>query len=158
YLKYDTGFKAGGFIVADFGGFDPETVDAYTLGSKSQFFDGRLQLNVEGFWYNYHDYQVVEIDGLSLRTENAPEARVYGLETEFNGEPLPGLRINGQVAYLNAEFTDFMSVDPMRNLSQLFRDGLLPRDQYQDLSGNKLARSPEWSYSVGAEYGIPIGR
>jgi outer membrane receptor protein involved in Fe transport len=158
YAQYDTGFKAGGYIVADFGKYDPETIDAYTIGSKSQFFDGRLQLNLEGFLYYYHDYQVVEIDGLSLRTENAPEARVFGLESEFDIQPVAGLRVNGQAAYLNTEFTEFESVDPMTGLGQAFRDGLLTPDQLQDLSGNELARSPKFSYTVGVEYAFPVGR
>jgi iron complex outermembrane receptor protein len=159
YAQFDTGYKAGGFIVADSGDFDPETVLAYTVGSKSLFFSDRLTLNLEAFYYDYEDYQVVEIDGLSIRTENAPEARVYGIEAEFDTEPLPGLRFNGQIGYLNAEYTDYESIDPI-DASNASRDrvGLpvIDADAIQDLSGNQLARAPKWSYTIGAEYRFPI--
>jgi iron complex outermembrane receptor protein len=160
YAQFDKGFKAGGYIVSDFGKYDPETVYAYTLGSKSDFLGGLLQLNFEGFYYKYLDYQVVEIDGISLRTENAPEARVFGAEVEFNSEPLPGLRLNGQGGYLNTEFIEYCSVDPMRVIeSGLVREDLVTCESLPntDQSGNQLARSPEWRYQIGVEYSFPIG-
>jgi iron complex outermembrane receptor protein len=160
YLQYDTGYKAGGFVIADRGDFDPETVQAYTLGSKSRFWDDRLTLNLEAFYYDYENYQVVEIDGLSIRTENAPEARVYGIEAEFDTEPVPGLRINGQVGYLNAEYTDYESIDPIDSANAGQARAELPvgdADAIQDLSGNQMARAPKWTYTIGAEYSFPLG-
>ncbi len=157
YAQIDSGYKAGGYIVADTGKFDPETVRAYTVGSKSRLLDSRLTLNLEAFYYDYRDYQVVEIDGLSIRTENAPEARVYGVELEFDAEPLPGLRLNGQVGYLDAEFREFRSVDPLDSLAGRARQDALPLSEFEDLSGNRLARAPEWSYTIAAEYSLPLG-
>ncbi len=163
YAQVDRGYKAGGFIVADRGEFDPEKVQAYTLGSKSRLLGDRLTLNLEAFYYDYEDYQVVEIDGLSLRTENAPEARVYGIEAEFDAEPLPGLRLNGQVGYLNAEYREFLSIDPIdagrAGLARTFPDraDLQASALLDDRSGNQMSRAPEWSYTIGVEYSFPLG-
>jgi iron complex outermembrane receptor protein len=177
YAQYDTGYKAGGFIVAGAGDFEPETVQAWTLGSKSLLLGGLLTLNLEAFFYEYENYQVVEIDGLTLRTENAPKARVWGAEVEFDAEPLPGLRLNGQAGYLNTEFTDYCSVDPtFAGLAFDVRNDLLECDDLAggavkaldddgnrlaastfDLDGNDLARSPKFSYTLGAEYRFSLG-
>ncbi len=75
YLSYARGYKAGGFFfatpLAGFGStapaapttvtgntYDPEYVNAVTLGSKNYFLDRRLLLNVEVFKYEFEDQQV----------------------------------------------------------------------------------------------------
>jgi iron complex outermembrane receptor protein len=159
YTQFDKGYKAGGFVVLDSGTYKPETVKAVAVGSKSFFFDGRLMLNLEAYNYRYRDYQVVEIDGISIRTESAPRVRVRGVDVELEAEPFPGLRLNGQLGYLDAEFREYRTVDPLNStLAALFRRDSLPRDKQQDLGGSPLARSPQWSYTLGAEYSFPIGR
>ncbi|WP_428149763.1 TonB-dependent receptor [Brevundimonas sp.] len=75
YLSYARGYKAGGFFfatpLAGFGStapaapttvtgntYDPEFVNAITLGSKNYFLDRRLLLNFEVFQYEFEDQQV----------------------------------------------------------------------------------------------------
>lgn len=75
YLTYARGYKAGGFFfatpLAGFGSvapappttvtgnsYDPEYVNAVTLGSKNYLMDRRLLLNFEVFKYTYEDQQV----------------------------------------------------------------------------------------------------
>jgi iron complex outermembrane receptor protein len=177
YLKFDTGYKAGGFIIGDSGRFDPERNRATTLGAKSEFLDGRLQLNVEAFHYLYRDYQVVNIDGTALRTETAPKVRVRGVDVEATAQPLTGLKLDAKVSYLDARFREFCSVDPLEP-GRAFQvregqavctgqdlnnnavpdpgeSGLYP-DDVRD--GNDLPRSPRLTYTLMGEYEVPIGR
>ena len=66
YGSWSRGFKSGGFDMRadDFvnpiarEGYDPETVDTYELGIKSQLFDNRLRLNLTAFQSNFEDMQV----------------------------------------------------------------------------------------------------
>src|SRR3546814_19184383 len=66
YVSYNRGYKSGGFNLLDVGAlnrptghvspsYNPEIVDAYEVGLKSDLFDRRLRLNVAAFYYDYKD-------------------------------------------------------------------------------------------------------
>jgi iron complex outermembrane receptor protein len=111
YAKLDRGFKGGGFRAGTVGTFDPERIWAYALGTKSEFWDQRLRLNLEGFFYSYDDLQLVILDGFALRTENT-DARMWGWDLEANLSPIDGLNLQAVVAYLRTETLDYFSLDP----------------------------------------------
>jgi iron complex outermembrane receptor protein len=111
YIGIDRGFKSAGFQLGGVGEYGSEKIWAYSAGSKSELFDGRLQLNLEGFFYRYYDMQIALIDGTAIRTENA-DARMYGLELEANAEPMQGLRLGAVLGHLKTETLDYPSLDP----------------------------------------------
>jgi hypothetical protein len=111
YGKLDRGFKSGGFRAGAIGEYEPEKVWAYAVGSKSEFLDQRLRLNLEGFLYNYQALQLVILDGLALRTENT-DARMYGWDLEALASPIEGLNLSAVVAFLKTETVDYFSLDP----------------------------------------------
>ena len=178
YFTVSNGFKSGGFALGESGTrnptdtgldtYDPEHIWAFMLGSKNTFFDDRLTLNVEGYFYNYRDQQQVLIDGLSIRPDNA-DSEMQGVDVEFDAEPIPGLRFDGTVSVMDTEFTDYVAVDPLDVLvsSHCRTEGLSlepeptlphPGCTTTNYSGNELTRSPKLQYSLGAEYDIYLGR
>jgi iron complex outermembrane receptor protein len=184
YAGIDRGYKSGGFGLGGVGGYLPEKIWAYTLGSKSEFFDQRLQVNLEGFAYNYQDMQIALIDGTSVRTENA-DTRMYGVELEAAAMPIDGLQLRAVITFLKTETLDYLSLDPSTvdnlDLARRFQqraqaedagtpypgDRLcfnnIPCSEYgidglEDYSGNQLSRSPQWKYTLSGEYAIPLGR
>lgn len=99
YFSYNHGFKAGGITVdanaagelannPDFGGtpldpsYDPETVDAYELGLKTTYWQGRAKSNIALFYNDIKDLQVAQFVGLRFTILNAESAENYGLEFE----------------------------------------------------------------------------
>ena len=72
YARYSQGFRSGGFSNRGndpkFLSFAPETADAYEIGSKNEFFDRRVQLNLTGFWTIVQDAQF----GSILTTTGVP--------------------------------------------------------------------------------------
>ena len=168
YAKVANGFKAGGFAQGQSGEYKPEKIWSFSLGSKNTFFDDRLTANLEYYFYNYRDLQLVLVDGIAFRTDNA-DAEIQGLDLEFQAEPLPGLRFNGNGSWLDSEFTQYLAVDPVdvivaancRTLQvSLDPNPLLPDPGCapSDWSGNELSRAPQWSFTLGAEYEIYLGR
>jgi iron complex outermembrane receptor protein len=111
YAKLDRGYKSGGFRAGRRGEYLPEKIWAYAAGTKSEFFDARLQLNIEGFAYNYQDMQLVVLDGTTVRTENA-DTRMYGWDLEARAAPIEGLDLGVVVSFLKTEVLDYKTLDP----------------------------------------------
>lgn len=93
YASYARGFKSGGInppLSAALGAvpqyFSPETVDAYEIGAKNTLADGRMQLNLTAWHYDYQDYQVSEIVNRTSVNNNI-SAKLWGLEGEMTWKP-----------------------------------------------------------------------
>ncbi len=138
YVSATKGFKSGGFQLGDAGAFDPEVLWSYEAGFKSMLMDKRLRANVGVFQYDYTNLQVVEFVGGIATTTNAGKAKIKGMEAEFVARVSEGFDLNLSVAYLDAKYTKF------------FEGGV-------DFSGNRLANSPKWTYSFGAQYTVDVG-
>lgn len=159
YGYWARGFKSGGFVgrvglPSDIGPFNPEFVDTFEAGLKTDLFDNHLRLNLSGFYTIYRDLQVAQIyvtknpdTGLPLQgntIQNAGKAEIKGFELEATARPTNGLTLRGSLAYLDARYTDFPYVDPL-TLQQV------------DLAGYRLQNSPKWSASAGFDYRVDIG-
>lgn len=156
YGSVRNGFKAGGFNSDAPGGHEPEHLWAFSLGSKNAFFDERLVLNAEAFFYNYRNMQLVLISGFARRTDNA-DAEVSGVDLEFEAEPVAGLRINGSASWTETELTAYWAIDPIDSQldSTCLRFGFCAPSDY---SGRELARAPELTLMLGVEYELNLGR
>ena len=150
YASFARGYKSGGYVVGSFifaePTYDPETVNAWEIGSKNRFWNDRVQLNLAGFYYDYKDLQVFKFLANAIAIENAAQATVAGAELELQAYLTDDFRVDGALAYLDAEYDDFMSQDP-----------IFPELGLQDVSGNRLNRAPEFSVSLGAEYEFDLG-
>jgi iron complex outermembrane receptor protein len=77
--------------------FQPERVDAFEVGSKNEFFDKTLRINVSAFYNMIHEFQVDSEDPLPFQggLTNVKAAHVDGVEAEAT-ELLPyNLRLDG---------------------------------------------------------------
>jgi iron complex outermembrane receptor protein len=142
YASVSTGFKSGGFLqTVGSEPYDEETVIAYEIGSKNRFFENRLQANVSAYYYEYDDMQLRTIRDLASVVQNAGEAEIKGIELELTGRPSDALELGANFAYTDAEFTDYFNDDPQ-----------IPGRELEDLSGNPLPRSPDFTVSLTAAY------
>ena len=127
YASYSHGYKAGGanpptylFIAySDVSAalkatqrsetrprtFAPEFVDAFELGAKNTMLEGRLTLNLAGFYYDYKDYQISEIVDRSAFNRNF-DAEVWGVEIEADWRPLENLRLGFKGGYQKTRIAD----------------------------------------------------
>jgi iron complex outermembrane recepter protein len=108
YFSYSRGYKSGGinpplspvFAVSD--SFNPEFVNAFEIGSKNTFANGKVTLNLTAFYYDYKDLQLSRIVARTSVNDNVG-AEIYGLEAEAILRPAPGLTMNFTASYLHAE-------------------------------------------------------
>jgi len=150
YGSVATGYKSGGFSnVAP--AFDEETVLTVEAGLKGNFLDNTLRLNAALFSSSYEDMQLAQIVDNASRTENAAEATINGLELEGLWLVGDNTQIDGFVSWLDAEFDEYMDACDATNPPC---SG--PAANLLDLSGNKLTRSPEWSFNLGIEHNFVL--
>ena len=118
YGSVSTGRRSGGFnntpnLTNTAIPFSPEKVTAYEIGSKNQFLDNRLQLNVAAFYNKFGGLQVQRQvpspSGLTTISiiENAGEARSYGAEIEAIAKPTRNITVNIAYVYLNSKYTKY---------------------------------------------------
>lgn len=145
YGKVSRGYKAGGFNIGECGApFDPETITAYEAGVKTRFFDGQVQVNTAAFYYDYKDIQILRFLDNSAAVDNAAAGKIFGIEAEIAIAPraLSGLRLSGNVGYLDTKYEDANFSDPFAGGAPI------------DVSGNRMLRAPTWKGSLAAEYGF----
>jgi iron complex outermembrane receptor protein len=118
YVSVSTGFKGGGinprpFIATQVQPFGPETLTAYEIGAKSDWFDHSLRVNVAGFYNKYKDIQVTllscpQYSGGSATTPcaapvNGGDADIYGAELEATYR-LGGLDLEANLSKQHFEY------------------------------------------------------
>lgn len=166
YLTIANGFKSGGFTVDPNTGiavvFEKETVWNYEAGLKTDLFDKRLRLNTAVFYTDYADLQVTQnLPNGGAQTSNAASARVYGVELEAVARPFERLSISGSLAYLNAEYEDYVYIPARTAVAGVPATPTSPAIPARaanaefNLGGERLERAPEWKGSVVAEYTLP---
>ncbi len=129
YAKFAEGFKSGGFngeapdAVTAIIPFAPETVDEYEVGLKSRWLDGKLNVNLAGFYDRHSDLQLSVFLGTgsaSSVVRNAGSADISGVEFDFQALPVSWLSITGAVGYLNTAYNTFFDLNPVTNKFQNF--------------------------------------
>jgi iron complex outermembrane receptor protein len=147
YASATNGFKSGTYNVGQVNpAINPEKIWAYEAGIKSRLLDNKLDITAAAFHYDYSDLQVNKILGLATLTTNAAAAKISGGEISANARITPQFSIDANFTYLDAKFSDFLSVNP-----------LTPAAPAIDLNGNPLPGSPKYSATLGGQYVIPLG-
>ncbi|MEM9749391.1 MAG: TonB-dependent receptor [Pseudomonadota bacterium] len=150
YFTYSRGFKSGGFTQRYTGPtatggpieFDPEFVDLFEVGLKSEFPDYNLRVNIAGFYSLYEDIQVSfnQPGEANTITGNAAEGEIRGFEVEMAWIPIPALSITGTVGFTDAEYTDVG--DGVAGLT----------------TDDEFIRTPKWNSSLGVSYLVSLGQ
>ena len=163
YGTYSKGARSGGFngrstSAFSMGPYQPEKVTSYEVGTKTEWMDRRLQLNLTAFYLDYKDKQeqVVFPDPVAVTVtvvQNAAKARIYGTEAEFKFVAAEGLTIGGNVSYLNTRFKDYLvsgfNLDPATAAAQ-------PTVTI-DKSNFNLQRAPKYSADINGRYAMRMG-
>ena len=161
YASISHGFKSGLYNTAVEGAaagpVDPEILDAYEIGFKSEFANRRVRLNGAAFFYDYQDLQLTtQIAGANV-IRNAAEAETMGLELEMLAALTDELELNVAAAYVDTEFKSFpiaelTSPNPTRGPCPASAPGFPNCSTFGDASGNQLPRAPEFEFSAGLTY------
>jgi len=142
YLKFAQGYKSGAYVSsinfpeAAAVPLDPEDVDSWELGMRSEFLGKRLRVNATVFSMKYDNLQVLRlVDGL-LVGSNA-KATSEGVELDVSALLNEKWSIQANYAYLDATYDSYV-------------DGDL------DFTGNDLPQAPRDTFFVRSSYISPL--
>ncbi len=167
YATVESGYRSGGFSAAQgFETYQPELITAYTVGLKNRFLDNRVQLNVEGFLWNYKDQQVSHLGlDLSGRTaqfiENIGRSRIKGIEVEGRVLVTPTTLFSADVQYLDAKNRSFTYQQGSATGAPLtgctFALSANPAIYNVDCAGKQAYNSPKWTVNLAAQQTFNVG-
>lgn len=112
YASYNRGFKAGTYSLQSPANppVQPQYINAYEVGLKSELFDRRLRVNAAVFHYDISNYQIRSAAAGAIGAAvllNAASVKVDGLDVEFDAAPTDNLRIFGGFNWLDSRFSNF---------------------------------------------------
>ncbi|RMF16604.1 MAG: TonB-dependent receptor, partial [Alphaproteobacteria bacterium] len=121
--------------------FDPEKVWSYEIGAKASAFDGRLDLDLNGYYYRYKDLQITFFDETLLNTlvENVGRVNGLGVEATLRARP-------------DAHW-DFLLTAAWSHTS-VHR---VPEAICTACDGNRLTQNPKWTFGAFAAWYQPWG-
>jgi iron complex outermembrane receptor protein len=147
--------------------FQPERVDAFEVGSKNEFFDKTLRINISAFYNMVHEFQVDSEDPIPFQggLTNIKASHVDGIEAEAT-ELLPyNLRLDGNLTIqesqvdshqqlLNpsqAEQIDIANGGPFNNndVAQRFAAFYSPAS---DVYGHTLPKVPPFTANIALQH------
>ena len=154
YASYTEGFRSGGFngrstTAFTLGPYEPESVESFELGARSQWLDNRLQINATAFFTDYQEKQedVVFPDPVAVTqtiVQNAADATINGLELELVAIPADGLTLTASYGYMDASYDAWNVADPFDSTAT----NIINVDQ----SSFELRRAPDNTLSLGVLY------
>ncbi len=147
YASFSRGFRSGGYNVrfsdtsivtnpsnplSTPGPYDEETVDAYELGMKSEWFDRRLRLNVALFHNKYDDLQRSANNQSGVQTIfNAASATMEGYEIDLQALLTEQLKLEVSYGYVDAGYDQARYLELARGRpASTFKLQMVPEDTF----------------------------
>ena len=188
YATYARSFKTGGInlngVPADNSGapiqaaatIEPEKVNHFEAGIKTQFWDRRATFNLTGFWTDIKDFQANVSNGQfgTVRgyLANADKVRTRGIEADVSVRPSERFNAYASGAYTDAKYVRFCDAPPPPELSggtTLPATGACTfsgtvsapgtpggnSPPFVDASGQVLPGVSKWALSWGGEANVP---
>lgn len=165
FATASTGFKAGGLNSTSIQyptnttpiPYDPEDLTAYEVGSRNRFLDGRLQVNLEAFYWKYKNHQEATAfirPNLSSASafSNAGSATMYGADLDIVARLTDNDTVRFNTEYNHTEYDTFSYTS--NSLSSPLITGCLvgagptPSTQTINCAGFPSVNAPEWSGSM----------
>ena len=161
YLSWSRGFRSGGFngratTPSSIGPYDPEIVDSYEIGLRSNLLNDRLLFNATFFRAEYQDKHESEIYQFGAATEtvvnNAAQATIDGMEIEAQYIATENMQLRLTLGMIDGVYEEFLAPD--RIACQGISRADCPR---VDRSGDyEFGFQPDWNASAAVSYLQPL--
>jgi iron complex outermembrane receptor protein len=164
FASFNRGYHAGAYSLQSPTApvINPEIIDAFEVGIKSELFDRHLRVNIAGFHYDYQNVIIrafpAPVPGQTTGgavLSNAAKARLKGVDVDFVVQAAPRLSFAGGFEILDAKFTDWpLAAITVRNTSGPLI-GQNSTVQLANGAGRRLTNAPKFSGNIGVNYSVP---
>ena len=175
YASYNRGFRSGTYIpqATPIVLLEPDVVDAFEVGLKSDLFERRVRFNAAAYYYDEKNIQLMQVISGVQNVYNAEGAKLYGLDADIQWRVTSNVRLFGGINLLHGRYKGFTNaiistpyplpagfVIPTGQtclgtngspFAQLGGNCLLRGDA----TGNKLQNTPAFTLSAGGSWDIP---
>lgn len=146
YAAIQTGYQPGTFNTypstpSATNEVKPAELTAYTAGLKSRWFENRLQVNNEIFYYDYKDLFASAYNTVlnTTQTFNAQKVEIYGDQLDVLWLPTEYDQVSLSIGYLHARNEEFVLPDGSANFN-----------------GKQLQYAPDWTVSLGYHHDFQL--
>jgi len=171
YAAYSEGFRSGGFSIRSArdpseASFDPETAEQVELGIKSEWFGGRLRVNIAYFDLEVEGSQFSSIiplppgsiPGTTTLINNGAGSEIEGWEIETQWAITDYLTLIANGGKLDVTNTRFSIACELLDGCATGIPGVLdPAGTPRILGGNDDSRQPEWNANLSLAFGKELG-
>ncbi|WP_426185970.1 TonB-dependent receptor [Rhizorhabdus sp. FW153] len=156
FASYNRGYRNGRFdlLSPTANPVEPETVDSFEIGFKSDLLDRHLRFNLNAFHTDYNNKQESAIFGGSPTPQlvNVAKARFIGVEGDITAIPVDNLTLTGGFTWMpTSKYVSYPGARPQLPLAAGGNSGTTT----VDLSGMRTENSPKFVFTLGADYRIP---
>lgn len=131
---------------------NPETLDSYEIGMKSDWMNRRLRVNLSGFYYDYQNQQVNAFVGSTRILFNAAASHIKGIDAEIVAVPIDNLTVSLNAEYLDAKYQDFPGA-PL--FTPVPAPGVANLATPINAAGKHDPYSPKFTSTLTVDYEIP---
>ncbi len=148
FASFAQGFKSGTFnprATTAEPAANPEDVDSFELGMKSEWLDNRLRANVTLFALDHKDRQYISVlpgetsADLNQRLGNIGTSEATGIEAELTYLATDNLLLTASIGTIDSEFKEVIDYDENGN----------PFDKSENFT---ISNTPDYTYNIGANY------
>jgi len=182
YIAYNRGFKSGVYnlsgysfsTIAPLPAAQPEKLDAFSVGFKSEWFGHRVRLNAEAFYYDYSNIQVggtAPPPNIGAILINGGKATIKGIDVDLTVAPTSNLELSASISVLDGKYDTFANGPtyfplppnaPIAIPAGCPAGTTYPADSINgaaqrlcNLAGNKTVFTPPFTSTVSAIYKVP---
>jgi iron complex outermembrane receptor protein len=164
YAFVSTGFRPGGLNVPVGLGtpaaFGAETLTNYEIGWKLKSFDGHLRTQLDSFYYDYKNFQVIvgypQLPVFGFELNNPNPTHIYGFEAQEEAV-FGDLSINAGMAVMHSSLGQFFATDPRIATFTPCNPETGPSSaSCIDLTGHSQTYAPNFTFNIGTQYKIAL--
>lgn len=155
YFTNSKGYSTGGFNMTappELQVYEPESVDNFEVGVKSQWIPGPVEgrVNISAYYGDWENMQTQVTSRcetetgtvLCQLTRNAATGEIKGFEAEVGLDFTENFSISSAFGYMDGYYTDFSGLSPTGECCI-------------DMSDTPFLYIPEWKYNIDARYTLP---
>ncbi len=165
YAFVATGFRPGGLNVPVGLGipapFDSEKVTEYELGWKLTSFDGHVRTQLDTFYNDYKNFQVIigypQFPTFGFELNNPNPTKIYGVEAQTQAV-FARLSFDAGFTWMHSSLGTFYATDPRLPSVAACDPATGPSGATcLNLSGRQQTYAPNFTFNLGAAYKFSLG-